>query len=300
MDSSDRATSGPFNAKGMEVRQPLGAEDAALGKDGRDFRRSASVSTARSRVRAPSTSSSNYTRNPSMSSIGGTARFTLDEPDVPAVPTVPSVALDYDGLRTQDKEDFTDATPFDFGSFGQPNRSHTFPQDGKRESSPRRPSEPTKSNVVEGERVDTRRPSDPSIQTHKSKASVMLPLYEIGSTSSFRPSKSLRGRRTASPAVDLSASSVKKAGGRDDVRLDDSPPVPAPSNAQLHDSSDLCHTPHESVSSNESYGSGMKSGSSRSSPPLNSPLQNNSPQRPKGSSRNDGMDNSLPRLSIWR
>ena len=142
LDRLNKVAPGPFNAKGMEIRQPLGADDASLGKGGHDFMRSASTNTARSRVRAPSTSSSNYTRNPSMSSIGGNARLNLDELDVPTVPTVPSVALDYNAPRTQDKEGSTnrytsDKSPFDFGTFGQPNRSYTFPEDGKREKSPR-------------------------------------------------------------------------------------------------------------------------------------------------------------------
>ena len=290
---------GPFNSKGMEVRQPLGADDASLVRGGHGITRSASTSTAPSRVRAPSTSSSNYTRNPSMSSIAGYTQPNPDEFDVPAVPTVPSVALDYNAPRTQNNQEpanryTSDASPFNFGSFGQPHRANTFPEDSQHEKGPRRPSEPT-DNSLGNEQAVPRRPSDPSVQTHKSKASVMLPLYEIGSASSFKPSKSVRGRRTGSPAVGQpSTEPSKQPNPREYERSHHSPPVlPPPSNPPLDDFNNPCHTPHESVSSNESYGSGMKSTSSRSSPPLNSPLNSNSPQRPKGPLGDDPFNNSF-------
>ena len=290
-------TPGPFNAQGMEVRRPSGADDASAVNKSQDFTRSASTSTARSRVRAPSTSSSNYTHNPSISSIAGYTRLDLDESDVPAVPTVPSVALDYNTPVSQDKEEpvnryISDVSPFDFGSFGQANRAHTFPEDEKREESSRRPSDPTYNSSAEEQAV-SRRPSDSPEKTHKSKPSVMLPLYEIGSASSFRPSKSLRGRRNGSPTVDqLHVGQSKKSSPQEEKRLGDAPPVPQPSTTQLYDTNNFYHTPHESVSSNESYGSGAKSGSSRSSPPLNSPLNSSSPQR-KGQFGSDGFNDAF-------
>ena len=295
---SDNAMPAPFNMKGLEVRQPRGADEYTITRS-HDIKRSPSSCTTRSRARASSSASSNYTRNPSMSSIGGYTRLNLDESDVPAVPVVPSVALDYNGQQSNDKEDPANrytkgASPFDFGPFGQPQRAHTFPEDPKREPSSMRPSEPSKS-VTEDEQDSSRKPSDSSShKSHKSQASVMLPLFDIGSTSSFKPSKSLRGRRNASPAVGQpSAELPRKLSDRDDERLENAPPVPLPSNIPLDDTNNPYHTPHESVSSNESYGSGIKSSSSRSSPPLNSPLNNNSPQRTKGPSSDDHFNNAF-------
>ena len=294
-----KVASGAFNLKGMEVRQPSGADDYSLSGNHHDMTRSPSSSTTGSRARARSSASSNYTRNPSMSSIGGYTRLNLDESDVPAVPTVPSVALDYSGQKSNNKEDATNryttgVSPFDFGSFGQPHRSHTFPEDVKHETNSRRPSEPTKKSFDGDDPDSSRRPSDPSHKAHKSKPSVMLPLFDIGSTSSFKPSKSIRGRGNASLSIGQpNADPTKNSTSREDERLNNAPPVPLPSNLQMNDSDNPYHTPHESVSSNESYGSGVKSSSSRSSPPLNSPLNNTSPQRTKGTTSNDHFNDAF-------
>lgn len=294
---TNNISSEPFNAQGMEVRRPSGAENASAPQLSQSLDRSASTSTTKSRVRAFSTSSSNYTRNPSMASIPGYTRLDLVESDVPAVPTVPSVALDYSPVQTQGENPMnrytSDASPFDFGSYDQTKRSKTFPEDGKREESSRPPSDPTHINLVQEEQSTSQAPSEAPEKTHKSKPSIMLPLFDIGSTSSFRPSKSLRGRRNRSPTIgQLDIGQPKAVTPQEDKRLEDAPPVPQPMVAQFYDISNPYHTPHESVSSNDSYGSGVKSSSSRSSPPLNSPLNNASPQK-KGSHESNGFHDAF-------
>lgn len=297
LNQSNSSILGPVNAQSMEVRHPSGADGISAVTKGHGSTRSASTDTARSRIRALSTTSSNYTRIPSMSSIAGYTRLDLVESDVPAVPTVPSVALDYDTLPTPDEEPtkgyISDASPFNFGSFGQSTSAHTIPEDGRREESSIRPSGHTHTSTVQEQQGVSKTPSESPEKNHKSKPSVMLPLYDIGSTSSFRPSKSLRGRRNGSPIVgQLDVGQTKATNPQEDKRLDDAPPMPQLLTSQSYETTNPYHTPHESVSSNDSYGSGVKSGSSRSSPPLNSPLNDLSPQQ-KGQFGSDGFNDAF-------
>jgi len=229
-----------------------------------DFSRPTSSRTSPTHHQRPSTSSSNYTGRPSISSASGNSRFTLErsKTDVPAVPAVPLQGKDTQRKDTTSAtiEQQTSESAFDFGSFGQDHRSQTFPTDDDHTR---------KSNDAASMH---RRPSEPTVNSHKprpSVAAVMQPLYSIGSTSSFKSTKSVRGRSTA-PLLDRTASSTPKniSRARDDGRLEDAPPIPLHTQVQSLGSDNSRHTPHESTSSNESYSSGRKTGSSRSSPPL--------------------------------
>ena len=255
-------------------QQPLGhAKTPHMGKIQGVIRPSSSGST-KSHDRRPSTSNSTYTRNLSVSSASGSARPTLErsKTEIPAVPTVSASQK----VPQQEKSDNRDKisrpidSTFDFGSFGQEQRSQTFPKD-------------VNSNTqIKDQAAFHRRPSEPSVRSHKpnpSVAAVLQPLHEIGSTSSFKPSKSLRGRNgvpPAEPVLPSTTSSISER--RDNKRLGDPPPLPINTNLQNHILGKSYHTPHESTSSNDSYSSGLKSGSSRSSPPLNdSPLRSVGP-----------------------
>lgn len=260
---------GPFSGKG-DYRQSGHAKSGSMSSS-RDFARPTSSGGSKSHQQRPSTSSSVYTRkhSQSISSTTGSNRFTFD-PQTEDVPTIPAVPPPPQRpFREDDHSSTLNASPpketgFDFGLFGQEKRSKTFPTD----------------EIMRSEEQTSvqRRPSEPLTKGHKSKpsvaASAMQPLYEIGSTSSFKPSRSVREQ----------SRSVSRPDARDDTRLEDAPPVPIPSQAQLVNPENPYHTPHESTSSNGSYSSGVKSGSSRSSPPINE-----SPLRTEGHSSNNSQ-----------
>lgn len=231
----------------------------------RDFSRPTSSGTSHTHQPRPSTSSSNYTRRPSMSSTSGSIRppFERSKTDVPAMPAVPPPGKQHKDTKSAGNGHILSDSVFDFGSFGQDHRSQTFPTDDDR------------SKNSEDETSMHRRPSEPSVHSHKPRpsvaAAVMQPLNSIGSTSSFKSSKSVRGRNAA-PSLDRTPSALKEA--KDDTRLEGAPPVPMHTKVQSLESETSRHTPHESTSSNESYSSGRKTGSSRSSPPLHESTDN--------------------------
>ena len=248
---------GPFSGRGDQKES--GHEKSDSMSSSRDYVRSG-LNNFNSQFQRTSTSSSVYTRkhSQSISSTSGSNRLTFDlqnedVPTIPAMPESPQIMT----LERNEAEKRNASPPqkpdFDFGLVGHEKRSNTFPIDEVAHSE---------------EQVSVlRRPSEPTARGHKSKpsvaAAVMKPLYEIGSTSSFKPSRSIRER----------SRSVSRTEAKDDRRLQDAPPMPMPSQAQIFNSDDTYHTPHESTSSTGSYSSGVKSGSSRSSPPVSeSPL----------------------------
>ena len=259
---------GPFNFGGKGQKRQSGHRKSGSLSSSRDFIRPISGSS-RTHSHQLSGSSSIYTRKYSMSSTSGTNRLTLDSEEVPTIPAMPPPPQRIPQEESRKKDVPTQQNPgFDFGTFGDEKRSHTFPTE--------------ENNRSEEQTSFRRRPSEPSVGGHKSKPSVaaaaMQPLYEIGSTSSFKPSRSVRER----------SRSVGRHEGREDRRIEDAPPVPQPSQAQIFDQKNPYHTPNESTSSNESYSSGVKSGSSRSSPPINE-----SPLRAAGQAFGNGRSDNL-------
>ncbi len=260
MQRMDSIAPGPFNLRQNGDFKPLGHRKSPSMGSSRDFVRISRSTSPKTHVQRPSTSSSNYTRNPSLSSISSGPRSTVNrsKTELPVMPLKPRPSF-------QDQSDGSAHVPlpsFDFGSFRQENRSRTFPRND-RDAAPSE-TRPTLDRIQ----------SEPSSQSHKPRPSVaeaaMQPLCEIGSTSSFRPSRSVRGR-AVSPAVDKpsTAQSVKAHGteSRDDRRLGDAPPVPMPVQAAgVFGHGNPYHKPQESTSSNGSYSSGVKSGSSISTP----------------------------------
>lgn len=279
----DSISPGPFHVKGdRENQKARHHRRSSSMTSSRDFIRPTSAGSTKARSRRPSTSSSVYTRNASVSSISGTARLTRDESDIPAVPSVPSTL---DGSSYAPSIGSTDpGSPmknlFDFGALD--NRDSTTSHTPSESS--QRPSEPD-------QKLDSK-PSEPRGATHKAQASVatiMPPLHEIGSTSSFKPSKSLRGRRVGATSIDTQKANMpRERSSADEKDPDQVPPLPSVSIAGSYEIGNPYHTPHESVSSDGSSSSGVKSGSSRSSPPLR-----DSPQPSKsemsGTHVNDGF-----------
>ena len=260
MQRMDSIAPGPFNLRENGDFKPSGHRKSPSMGSSRDFVRVSRPTSPKTHVQRPSTSSSNYTRNPSLSSISSGPRSTVNRSrtEVPVMPAIPRPSF-------QDQSDGSAHVPlpsFDFGSFGQENRSRTFPRND-------RDAAPSETRPI----ID-RMHSEPSSKSHKPRPSVaeaaMQPLCEIGSTSSFRPSRSVRSR-AVSPAVDKTSTTqsmnAHTTESRDDRRLGDAPPVPMPVQAaEIFGHDTPYHKPHESTSSNGSYSSGVKSGSSNSTP----------------------------------
>ena len=283
----DRIAPGPFNIGENRHAKPSGHSKSPSMGNSRDFVRVSRSTSPKLHVQRPSTSSSNYMRNPSLVSTSTASRPTLDR-STTEMPTTPSVPRPF----FQDQSDGSAHVPlpsFDFGSFRQGTRSPALSKnDGAAALSEPRPTM---------ERIH----SESSSHSHKPRPSVavaaMQPLHEIGGTSSFKPSRSVRSR-AVSPAVDKSretpSAKAHATVSRDDQRLGGAPPVPIqPAEVFGHDSayhrlhestssngsgssaaksSSSISTPHESTSSNESYGFAINGGNS--SPPPKDPLNN--------------------------
>ena len=300
MQKMDSIAPGPFNVKGNEQFERSSHKKSPSMGSSRDFVAVSKATSPKTHIQRPSTSSSNYAPIHSFSSIAVVPGSMADrsQPEVPTVPSIPRPSF-------QDQSDGSAHVPlpsFDFGSFRRENRPHILPKNdhGAAPSIPR----PTIDRVH----------SESSSHSHKPRPSVavaaMQPLSEIGSTSSFKSSRSVRSRAVSpameksstAPSVNMSATTLQ-----DDRRLVNAPPVPLPaqvtevfrrdsvfhkpqestsSNGSYSSgvkSGSSISTPHESTSSNESYGFGMNDDSSRTSPPLNEP--------PKKQSSHPSVDN---------
>lgn len=281
----DSIAPGPFNLGEKTEKWNYKHKEAPSVNSTQDFVRSSSSAgsrSLRSRIQRPSTSSSNYSRNPSLSSSASDSRKTYDlnDSEGPNIPPMPSIQ------QLSQKEDHntaaslrSDPSSFDFGTFSQENRSQTFPQESRLSHS---------SSQGENNASSQRRPSEPSAYSHKPKPSVLAvlqPLHDIGSTSSFKSSRLTRGRNQT-PTVDQEALNTLKEMGRSEIcnseGLGNQASVLQTTRVSSHQPEDLYRTPHESTSSTESYSSGVKTSSSRSSPPLNE-----SPQLSKGHALGD-------------
>ncbi len=266
---------GPFNVRDKGDQPNSGLKRTVTMSNSKDYTRPSISSNGKAHVQRPSTSSSNYTRNPSLSSISGGPRSTVDRDrfDMPAVPALPtSRRPSQPTYQDPISPDETTQKDRSFEMLRQENRSRTYPTDERNRADT---VDPTISNRE-------RRPSEPTRASHKvtpSVAAANRPLEEIGSTSSFKPNRSMRGRANSIAPEKRergSSRSTSRTGVRNDQRLDDAPPLPLPTRAHEFSMGNPYHTPTESTSSNESSGSDAKSGSSRSTPPLPS-----SPQRLK-------------------
>ena len=115
---------------------------------------------------------------------------------------------------------------------------------------------------------------DSAAINHKRQASVAAanrPLYEIGSTSTYRSHRTTPSQNTVPIRIETGTEVPRRTGSteeRTDSRLNSAPPVPAPTRAEDFDIGNPYHTSTESISSNGSARSDVHSGSSRSSPPL--------------------------------
>ena len=266
---------GPFNVRDKGDHRATGMKGTATMSSNIDYIRPLSAGSGKIHVPRPSTSSSNYTRNLSISSIAGGPRSIVDRErlDMPAVPALPMPSRPPQPNEDKDvipNKSTQNDRPVEM--LRQENRSWTYPTD-----------ELTRMDSADfTASTKGRRPSEPARTSHKATPSVVAanrPLHEIGSTSSFKPKASTRGRADSiaperTPAG--TSRSTSRTRERRDQRLQDAPPLPLPIRAHEFSIGNSHHAPNESTSSNESSGSDAKSGSSRSTSPLTG-----SPQRRK-------------------
>ncbi|KAL9028526.1 MAG: hypothetical protein Q9196_003117 [Gyalolechia fulgens] len=191
--------------------------------------------------------------------------------DLPTVPVMPHLINDL----SDSPERLQNASPTrPIEALNQVGRSHTFP-----------PENGPGSKAHKENPQATRRPSE--------SAAVMKPLDEIGSTSTFKSSRSLNSRNAA-PTTDSHGAGFfdpnleQKPYPRTDTMVERLPQISIPSSASTFGHMNPYHTSTESNSSNESSGSDSRSVSSRSTPPLSG-----SPQRTKRRPSQAGYTDSL-------
>ncbi|KAL9635716.1 MAG: hypothetical protein Q9164_003282 [Protoblastenia rupestris] len=267
---------GPFKIKENSNRDPQvpGHGQGQLMSVSKDPIRPTSSGSVKAHAPRLSASSSVYTRTRSTSTVSGISRFGSDAPEVPAVPSIPKESEQTPHSQSDYMKHGRKNT-FDFGPLSLTFRPQSPPQDDKRTPSSDEQESPQR------EVPETMKAS------HKPKPSVaaaaMQPLHEIGSVSSFKPSRSIKRRKASQGANQPPLRAGENTDGSDDIKLEDPPPVPASFRRAYHDEPSPFHTPHESTSSNGSYSSGARSGSSRSSPP-----QQESPHR-RGQESSDSV-----------
>ena len=236
-----------------------------------------------------SNASSYHTRNTSLASLaGGPWRNKSTEiADVPTMPIGsdrPSTSDNNPRNLKMDHSEISQSRPL----IGQLGRSQTTPVETMGMGSWQETSSIS-------QRVDENPPqSRPYHRPRPSVAAAIRPLDEIGSMSSFKSSRSLRGRKDSKPTTQSSEPlPLTTIEARSDQRLQDAPPVPRPTKALDFGIGNPYHLSTESASSNDSSGSDIKTSSSRSSPPLSE-----SPQRPKRKAETSKLDNLLSEFRL--
>ena len=257
---------GPFNVNDQSNPRSSPHKRTATMGSSKDFVRSPSSGSGRSHSQKPSNATSALPSN-SLSSISGGPKsaMTREVADSPTLPVMPSLARDL--IRDSERPQTSEQT-HSFSLLQQQSRSQTFPLAAERHGRSE-----SKSN--------SRRPS-----AETAAAAAIRPLDEIGSTSSFKPSKSFKGRRASPTSVNADTALSKTE--TDHKKANDSPSEKAPSVPRSERWDDPAimnpyHTPTESNSSNDSSSSDGRSASSMSTPPLSG-----SPNRPKRRLSNTG------------
>ncbi|KAI4217028.1 MAG: hypothetical protein LQ351_000336 [Letrouitia transgressa] len=256
---------GPSNMNKPRSSQSSSHRRTATMGSNKDFTRPSYAESRRSHSQRPSISTAKDLRHLSLSSIAGGPKSTVnrDDADSPTLPAVPTLTQ---GLTRSPERVYTKEQIQRDQFQQQESRSHTYPLNHG------------KGNSWESKR-SSRRPSETAV------AAAIRPLHEIGSTSSFKPSKSIRdwkkpiGTGTAD-TVPSDSQSVRRLRNDTEFGMDSSisklkgdndPGIMVP-----------YHTPSESNSSSDSFGSGARSASSASTP------LSGSPGRPKRRPSNTG------------
>ncbi|KAL8846791.1 MAG: hypothetical protein Q9221_008141 [Calogaya cf. arnoldii] len=263
---------GPFNMNDRGNQQPIGHQRTATANSTKDIVRSSDSTNGSTHSRQASASAATRVRKLSLSSIaGGPSNITHQEmADSPTLPPMPASGNNNDLSRSPERLQ-ADEPPRPVEALSQTGRSQTYPQKNQQEpaATTRRP-------------VPARRPSEPAV------VAAMKPLHEIGCTSSFKSSKSLKGRKTmTSTDVTEAAVNLRQLPSQE-TDLEHPSPQSKANRGRESGAMQPYHTPTESSSSNESSGSDSRSISSRSTPPMSG-----SPQRGKGRPSHGGQIDHL-------
>lgn len=206
----------------------------------------------------PSTAGSYSSRKPSLSNISKVPRskFSQTNTDLPRLPIASGNAVR--AFPTGDMEDDKSGElvqrKMSIERLRQENRSRTYPL----------------GNLAK-EEDGARRPSAPSLHVKRpSVAAAIRPLHEIGSVSTFKPSRSLRGRPRSQVALIISESAAMPIEHRTrrSQKADNAPAVPIFHLSSEDRSENLYRAPAGSTSSHGSSKSGAGSVSSASTPSL--------------------------------
>lgn len=286
----DALSPGPFDTNNTGDIRNSGHKRTGTSSSREDFIRSPNSGSFGGHSPQSSNASSYHTRNTSLASLAGgpwrnKSTEIADVSTMSAVSDRPSTSDNHSGSLKMDHSETNQSRPV----IGQLGRSQTSPVEtvgmGSRQET---------SSI--SQRVDPSPPqSRPTLHRPRpSVAAANRPLDEIGSMSSFKPSRSLGGRKDSKPTIDTSESLPPVVTDtRSDQRLQDAPPVPRPTRALDFGIGNPYHLSTESASSNDSSGSDVKTSSSRSSPPLSE-----SPQRPKRKADTSKLDNLLSEFRL--
>lgn len=255
---------GPFNIADRGNQPPPGHQRTTTAGSTKDAVRSSGSSNGSDHSRQSSVSATTQARKLSLSSIAGGPRSTIRR-DLTNSGTVVPVPNPANNLNRSPQRLHADKFIRPVEALNQASRSQTYPLEVQQNSRP--------TNQLLTAR---RRPSEPAV------FAAMKPLDEIGSTSSFKSSKSLKGRKPPAIAENEGADANSIKSSSNDTKLEDAPPMPKPSFAREFGITVPYHTPTESNSSNESSGSDSRSVSSRSTPPPSASPQRGKRQPPHG------------------
>ena len=260
-------TPGPFNVNGS------GAANAQSEYTGHATRRSVeeepqppSASYMKTQFQRPSTSGSDHVKD-SLSNMPGGSRSALLRAQSHGSSMSPellpsrSFRMDAEKIPNPLPENIVKTLPLEYSHQGT--NLQSFPLQAQNHHS----------GAGSAELV-SRTSSNTAAINHRRQASVAAanrPLYEIGIFIIFISQSSTPSQSTLPIRVDTGSDaprSTSRTGERSDHRLNNAPPVPAPTRAEDFNIGNPYHTPTESISSNGSARSDVHSGSSRSSPPL--------------------------------
>lgn len=269
---------GPFHTNKDRDMRKSGHKRTTTSNSIEDFLRSPASGSFKEHSAKPSATSSYHSRNASIASLAGGPRCNKPAEESNTISRIIGKPSEYAESHSSGPSQDSSQAPQSRPNIGQLGRSQTSPVEnagfhGWGESS------------SISQRMDSY--PQPKTSSHRPKPSVaaaIRPLDEIGSMSSFRPSKSSRG---VNPTT-KEAQSSHTTEARNDQRLENAPPVPKPTRALDFNIGNPYHISTESTSSNDSLGSDVKTSSSRSSPPLFE-----SPQRAEQGADTSRLDDLL-------
>ncbi|MCJ1461642.1 hypothetical protein MMC07_000239 [Pseudocyphellaria aurata] len=260
----DGIAPGPFQLSGKADFRPTGHKRTATMSSSKDFTHQPIVGVGKGHFQRPSTSGSIKASKPSLSSISRSSQSALDrdESHLRTTTPVPLVRSQTASIVSTESGLESDHQALSIETLRQENRSRTYPLD----TSDTRQREDAAGSA-------SRKYSEPSHvkKPSISAASAIRPLHEIGSVSSFKSSRSVKGRaqdRVTAYTSEITSGSTRRVEARNDNRLDDSPPVPLSTQPLEYHIGNPYHTPTESTASSDSTRSDTRSGSSTSTSPL--------------------------------